>query len=205
MKRMLLILAFLFATLILQAQIYLGFRDSQYVLGGFQSESGFYAEAEHSIYPEHLGYQKIRLYAGYNHCWKTISADVKCYGSTLWNGYYQDFGMLAAGIFNPVACLSIDVSLNPHYDTGVGFHTNFSAGAGVRVHRNLSLIAHYSTIPEFRIPEKRIRVGMWFKVATIEVKPELSIPADEKLKNVRVLFSMKYSFEKGCKSRKIYP
>lgn len=178
------------------AQGYIGFRDVRYVYGGYQFKFGMYMDVEHSIFSEHIGYQKGRLNVGYKHEWKYIDLNAKIYGSSLWNGNYQDAGLLILGIAKPFKIWTVDATVNSHYDTGYGYHTCFSLGTGIKVNKNITMLAHYSTLPEYRESERRVRVGVNFKVRNLEVQPEVSVPVEGKAKTIRVLFGMKYTFKK---------
>ena len=195
MRKIFIICILAMMAIVTNAQGYIGFRDNRYVYGGYQFKFGVYVAVEHSIYSEHFGYQKGRLYVGYEHEWKYADLNAKIYGSTLWNGNYQDAGLLLQVLAKPFKVWTIDATLNPHYDTGIGDYINYSVGTGIKVNKEITLLAHYTTIPEYRESEKRVRVGISFKVDNLEVQPEFSVPVEGKAKNIRVLFSMRYSFK----------
>lgn len=194
MKKSIFFFFFLLSCIELQAQVFLGIRDSRYFQAGYQFEHGTYLNLEHSAFSEIFQYQKIRLGGGYTHNRKDFTLDTNLYGSTLWNGGYHDAGLYIMGDYRIRKPWKIDVALNPHYDTELGYQTCFFVGTSVNVHRDIALTAHYSTIPEYRESEKRVRIGAKLKVANLWVHPVISIPATKDTKNFRVLCSMRYLF-----------
>ena len=194
MRKIFIICILAMMTIVTNAQGYIGFRDNRYVYGGYQFKFGMYVDVEHSVYSDHFGYQKGRLYVGYEQEWKYADLNAKIYGSSLWNGNYQDAGLLLQVLAKPFKNWTVDATLNPHYDTGIGDYINYSVGTGIMVNKDITLLAHYTIIPEYRDSEKRVRVGIIFKVGNLEVKPELSVPVEGKARNMRVLFSMRYTF-----------
>lgn len=142
-----------------------------------------------------LRYQNPRLMLGYA---QTIvdkfSFNINPYASSLWNGDYLDFGVLANAEPKLAPTFAIDITANPHYDTGADDTTCFAVGTTIHVHKDVALVAHYTTIPEYCLSEKRIRAGLDFKVQKLWVRPELSIPVEGVVKTVRVLCSMGYKF-----------
>ena len=57
----------------------------------------------------------------------------------------------------------------------------------------MGLIGQYTTVPEYRMSEKRIRAGFIFKDNNLSVSPIMSIPAKKDFKSMRVLVSMDYT------------
>ena len=194
MRRTLLVLAFLCLAVIQgQAQVFVGLRDSRYAYVGFKFSKGWKVSAEHSVFSEQLGFQKIRLYGEYGHQWGRAGIEVKPYASTLWNGNYQDFGVLISGSIRLFKIWSIDATLNPHEDSEVGYTTCYRVGTSVDVSNHISLLLHYQNIPEYRMPEKRIRIGARFASGKLSATPEISLPTKD-IKNLRVAFGMEYQF-----------
>lgn len=194
MRRLLFILTFLcLAAIQVQAQVFVGLRDSRFAYAGYKFTKGWQVSVEYSIFSEKLGFQKIRLYGAYTHQWERAAIEVEPYASTLWNGDYQDYGILVSGSIHPVKIWSIDGTLNPHEDSEVGYTTCYRVGTSVDVSKHISLLLHYQNIPEYRLPEKRIRVGAKFTSGKLSATPEISLPTKE-IKNLRVAFGMEYQF-----------
>ena len=55
-------------------------------------------------------------------------------------------------------------------------------------------MAQYTTIPEYRLSEKRVRAGFIFSYKELQVTPMLSIPVGEEIKSMRILCSFQYKF-----------
>ena len=117
MKTILIILLSFCGCLCLQAQVFIGVRDTRYIQAGFQFSPDVYLTFEQSVYSENYRYQKSRLYAGYTHSWSKFALDANLYGSTLWNGGYKDVGAHIRSEYKLLKPLAIDATINPHYDT----------------------------------------------------------------------------------------
>ena len=177
------------------AQIHIGLRDNRYARIGYTLKDSYLFTLEHSIYSEKFGFQKARLYVGYKHNWKNLGIQANLYASTLWNGNYQDCGVLATAhyrIFNPWI---VYATLNPHYDSEYDYMTCFTVATDVEVIKGLALTAQYTTIPEYRLSEKRVRAGLHLSYGNLSVTPLLSIPTDGNTKSIRVLCSFSFSFK----------
>lgn len=177
-----------------QAQVYVGLRDTRYVYAGYRFSGNWRISAEQSLFSGHIGFQKIRLYGSYAHQWKYLGCEVKPYVSTLWNGHYQDYGALITGRVYPFKIWCIDATVNPHGDTEEGYTTCYRVGTSVAVSKEIALLLHYQNIPEYRMPEKRFRIGARFVASKLNVTPEISVPATKKAKNIRVMCGMEYLF-----------
>ncbi len=176
-----------------------GIRDSYYI--GVRAAYGghAFAAAEHSVYSYDAKYQYWRLYAG--GMAKVPYADFEgsaFYGRT-WCGSYWSSGALLTARALPPGPVSVTATLNPLYDSGLGYHTCFSAGAAVRIFKPVSLRASYTTIPEFRESERRVRAGVEVRVGGLSVIPELSIPTESRNRSrrLRLLMSFSYTFLAG--------
>lgn len=177
-------------------QFGVGIRDNRFVYGDFTFCKNYEVKLEQSVFSEKIGFQYLRAYIGYKNSYKALSYKADAYfGSTYNRSYYSAGANLSARytLFNRVI---VDARLNPHYDSGAGYNTCFYAGAGVIITRHIDLLAGYSTIPEYRLSEKRIRAGFDFHVSNLSVSPMLSIDVDgaSKGKTLRALVSFRYQF-----------
>ena len=87
--------------------------------------------------------------------------------------------------------------MNPHYDSGYGYKTCYNAGLGVVITSDINIFGRYTTIPEYRMSEKRAHIGLDFHVKNLNVIPVLSIgttATESGSKNLRVLMSFNYRF-----------
>ncbi len=176
-----------------------GVRDSYYV-NAFASVAGrAFASVEHSVYSYEARYQYWRLYAGGMARVPYASFEGSAFYGRTWCGSYWSAGALLTARVLPPGPVSVTATLNPLYDSGFQYHTCFSVGAAVRVCEPVSLLVSYTTIPEFRASEKRVRAGVDVSVGGLSVTPELSIPADpvSRSRRLRLLMSCSYTFSFG--------
>lgn len=110
MKKVLFILALVWGTQCF-AQVNLGLHDTRYAQVGYTYKDCWSATLEHSIYSEHFGNQKVRMYLGYQNSWNWFALNVQAYASTLWNGNYQDAGALLNTDFRVLNRWHIDATL----------------------------------------------------------------------------------------------
>lgn len=181
------------------AQVRLGLRDTYYARLGYTFSGPFSATIEHSLYSEHFINQKARIYFSYDNEWEGFAVSVSPYFSSVWNAQYQDFGAIMRAAVRVIPRCNLDGILNAHFDTQIGYCTCYSFGAEVEVNAHIAVIAHLTNIPEFRMPEKRARIGLSFNVQNLTVSPELSLPLEDKMKTVRVLCGFSFTFEKKQK------
>ena len=175
------------------SQVYLGYRNARHIYAGYNINKSFSAEVEHSLYAEKFGFQRVRLYGNYQSDFNNFGLKVSPYFGTLWNGDYQDFGALVAasytlGRFTPM------LTANPNYDSQLKFKFNYSGMLSVRVINELDIFGEFTTIPEYRISEKRLRLGGDFHVGKLSARPTLSLPVEDGVKSVRVYCDFRFSF-----------
>lgn len=177
---------------------YAGLRNTRYIYGGYRFSDNFKVELNHSLFSEKIGYQAVGAKFGYARSIAKFDLGASVSGSTAWNGSY---GIVSGAIdvrYNPLNVLSFEGTLSPLYDSGYGYNTCFSVGAAVNITRQINIMARYTTIPDYRKSEKRIRGGFGFKVKNLYVEPNVSVPVSgsEKFKNLRVLVNFNYCFIK---------
>lgn len=188
------LLAVLFAATGAYCQIDAGIRDSRYVYGSYTFK-GFTAALEHSLYSEKMGFQRIGIYAGYEGYRRELHYSAYATATTTWNGNYQTAGLLATAYYN-IGSVSVGGTINPLYDSGLKYKTCFRVGAAVRICSPISVLAYYTTIPDYRMSEKRIAGGFDFHSDNLSVRPQLSLSVEQptRFKNLRMLMSMNYRF-----------
>ncbi len=192
MKKALLLLLIFFSSK-LYSQIKICLRDTYYAQVGYITKTNYEIGIEHSLYSEHMRLQKIRLLVGYHYLKNNTSLSAVPYFSTLWNGYYQDCGAYLTGNVCLLKHLYASAIVNPHYDTGIKYMTNYSLGLRVGSYYGLSIVGEYTTIPQYRVSEKLINIGVEVKIGTLWVRPELSLPMSGDRKTGRVICSFGYS------------
>lgn len=192
MKKVLLFLLFVYSSN-LYSQIKIGLRDTYYAQVGYDVNTNYEIGLEHSLYSEHMRFQKIRLLVGYHYTKNNAGISVVPYFSSLWNGYYQDYGAYLTGNVRLVKHLYASAVINPHYDTGIKYMTNYCLGLRVGSYYGISIVGEYTTIPQYRVSEKLINMGVEVKIGTLWVRPELSLPVSGERKTGRVICSFGYT------------
>ena len=189
---LLLILSFLSSSALCQVSI--GIRDTQYAQLGYRFNNTCSIGIEHSLYSDHIDYQKIRLLFGYSFSKDYFKVRVSPYVSTLWGGEYHDYGCYVINELWLLELLGLDFTVNTHYDSQLGFMFCTYAGFAWQICKDFSLLLHYSSIPEFRMKEYRLRAGIKLAMGELWVKPEISLPLTGQIKSCRVLCSFGYCF-----------
>lgn len=191
MKKFIAVLILLLAQS-LMAQIYLGLRDNRYAGIGYVFSSKYDLKIEQSMYPEKLGFQYVRLNANANFSAADLMLSYKLYYGLLYNRDYHDVGGNFRIGYNFIKRLNVYADVNPHYDSGYDYKTNYGFGLKAKVYKGAGFVVGYSTIPEYRQSEKRIRAGLIFEENTLSVSPVISLPAEKDLTTMRVLVSIDY-------------
>lgn len=196
MKKSILSLLFLLACFCADAQFSIGLRESRYAYGSYRIVNNLSVKVEQSLYSEKLVFQRIGIGAEY---YMTLpygfqwSADLM--GATTWNGNYQVVDLDLSVLYR-YRRLGLEATIDPRYDSGLGYETCWQVGGLLQIIRPIAFVARYTTIPLYRMSEKRIAGGLEFKESKLSVRPELSFSLEKatRFKNIRVLVSMNYDF-----------
>lgn len=192
MKKLFVIIVLLFVHSV-SAQVHLCLRDSRYLGVAYHFLDKFDLKLEHSMFPEKLSFQYIRANAEANFSIEYLVISYKLYSGMLYNQNFYDVGADLKMNYTFINRIDLFADVNPHYDSGYEFETNYGVGGSVRVYKGMGLIGQYTTVPEYRMSEKRIRAGFIFKDNNLSVSPIMSIPAKKDFKSMRVLVSMDYT------------
>ena len=189
-------LSFLLLPINLKAQISAGIQESSYMYGRYNFTDNFNIKLEHSLYSEKFGFQRVGIGVGYSKCLPYgFNCNINLMGASTWNGNYQvAFSDINIGYdYRRIGC---NLTIQPRYDSELGYETCWRAGISVKITKPISLIANYTTIPQYRMSEKRISGGIEFDVLNLRVVPAISVSVERPtiLKNMRVLMSMNYDF-----------
>ena len=115
------------------AQFYIGLKDSRYASVGFKWSSGWDIKLDQSIFDESLKYQYIRCTGKYQTRIKYFDFVVSSFvGSTYCNSFY-DFGASFKGICYPLERLGIGAEINPRYDSGYKYKTCYMLGTDFHI------------------------------------------------------------------------
>lgn len=179
-----------------QISISAGGRDNRFIYGELTYRNHWHAKLEESLFAEKIGYQYLRGYAGYTGTWRMIDYGGSLYFGSTYNRYYNSFGARIDAKVHIGRICYVNATLNPHRDSGMGYHTSFLAGGGVKLTKDIDFVAAYTTIPEYRMWEKRIRGGFDIHVSKLSVRPELSVSGSgtDKEKSIRALIGFRYDF-----------
>ncbi|MDE6249866.1 MAG: hypothetical protein K2M29_09190 [Paramuribaculum sp.] len=177
-------------------QVEIGLQNSRYGYLGYTLKDHWNFRLRQSLFSERMRYQQIQLEAAYLGSIGHFDYSGGIYGSTEWGGDWRTGGVKIRGQFNTLKRLHINATINPHYDSEYDYTTCFSVGAEVDIIKSISILASYTTIPDYRKSEKRIHGGASFHVGQLSVTPEISIPvsSSERLKQMRILTSFGYKF-----------
>lgn len=195
MRRFGCLLLLLMGCILVRAQFYIGLRDSKYAVAGYQWDSGWQVQLDQSIFETNLRSQYIRGGGGfqfYHNRYFDFMASAFA-GTTYCNNFY-DFGARIDGSYLPLKWLELDAGINPRYDSDYGYETTYLVGLKFHINDEIALLSQYSTIPEYRISEKRARLGLEFKVKNLAVAPMISVPVKGNTLNLRILVGLKYEF-----------
>lgn len=195
MKRTLLTLIAMLAVCLSWGQVSVGTRDNQYFYGSYQYK-GWNVKLEESVYAEKIGFQYLRLYGGYTLFNPTWSISAQPYFGSTYNGDYQSMGCMLEGKYTLEDKYHFAVVVNPHYDTGYKYKTNFKLSAGMDLTHQIGIKAEYQEMPIYRMKEKRVKGGFIFKTGNLSVSPQLSIPAEGAINNIRCIVDFHYCFKK---------
>ena len=194
MKRFFIVFLSMMVSTISWAQFSVGTRDNQYFYGEYQYK-GWNVKLEESVYAEKIGFQYLRLYAGYLLDEAQWSISANPYFGTSYNGNYYSTGCILEGKYHLNEKYHFKATLNPHYDSGYKYKTCYRIGAGMDISNHIGIKAEYQDIPIYRMKEKRVKGGFVFKTGNISVSPQLSIPAEGVVNNIRCIVDFRYSFK----------
>jgi len=181
------------------AQISLGVRDNKYVLVGYTLKEHYLFQLDQSNYSSKVGAQYIRGSLGYRYEINALKYVGHVYFGSAYDRTYHNAGALAFIDYNPFKLVSLYGAVNPHYDSYYKFNICYRIGLVGHIYKDIDLLAYYTTIPEYRQSEKRIRVGANFHVNNLWVEPTISIPTENPIKSVRFLVSFGYTFKNNLK------
>lgn len=175
-----------------QRAILLGVRDNEYARIGYKDKKNWYILAEHSVFVTKLKNQVINGYAGYKGALKELQYNGCVYGGVHYRRLYKMMGGMIEVQYPILPWCNIFGGVRPHYDSSYGYDTAFKAGLSFVLHKAISFRGEFTSYPEYRLCEKRIKVGLDFKVMNLNVSPEVSIPVESNMETTRLLMSFKY-------------
>lgn len=173
-----------------------GIENTRLLYGKYTYKNFLSAKLNVSVYSEKFGFQYIRGTIGYFTKIKNFNLSGEYFFGSAFNGNYFNTAvqLKADAVF--VKRLLIDARLLPWYDSGFGYTTTFEARIGCKITDKIDIKAGYTTVPEYRMSEKRIIGGFDFHVEHLNVSPYISFgrSADTGGNNIRLLFDFGYKF-----------
>jgi len=197
MKYHLLVFLCCFVTIALSAQnISIGMRDNQYANIQYVSKLGLLAEIENSIFSTKIKHQHIRGTIGYKHDFKHLTGDIRAYYGTAYDNDYDAYGVKILAKKSFLQKWGAELALNPHNDSDYGYTTCYGVSLHRYIFKEIAVELTSSNIPEYRETVNRVKAGLIFNSGNLRVRPQISIPTEGHMKNIRVLFSFDYQFNK---------
>ena len=194
-------------------QIEFGLRDNQFIRADFivaiaNNEYHAYIMGwEQSLLNVKMKEQSGRIFAGYRYTKSNFLAKAIIYGGTEYDRRWQVFGTLLNGLYR-WNYFGVGASLNPNYDTNLGFQLNYDIETSITVLKEsivsfglqqVEVTASFGNIPEYRDNIQNMRVGLKFTSGNLWVHPEVCIPGfgdkDRTSNRIRVLCNMGWNFK----------
>ena len=178
------------------SQFAVGIENTRLVYGQYTYKNHLIAKLNVSVYSEPLVYQYLRASIGYKTRFKNFGIHGEYFFGSAFNGKYYNTGARIKADATLIKRLLLEASFVPWYDSGYGYKTCFDAKIGCKITDHIDIKAGYTTIPEYRMSEKRILGGFDFHVEHLYVAPYLSLGTNSGSggKNLRVIFNFGYTF-----------
>lgn len=174
----------------------IGIENTRLIFGQYTYKDHYTARINVSAYSEKPGYQYVRASFGYKRSLSAVNLEGKAFFGSAFNGSYYNTGAIVSADTRLAGRLLLDAVLAPWYDSGFGYTTCWEAKIGCVITNHIDIKAGYTTLPEYRMDEKRVLFGFDFHVSQLYVEPYLSIgtKASDGGKNIRVVFGFGYRF-----------
>lgn len=185
-------LIIIISTSIYSQTIFMGVRDNQFVQLGYIDKQNWFVIAENSVFVTKMKNQSFNGYLGYKNAIFNINYMGCIYGGLHYNKLYNSYGGIVELDYDTFSWLRIKGGIRPHYDSDYGYRTAFLGALSFRVHEDISLQVEYSNYPEYRLCESRLKAGALFEVKRLSIKPEISVPTEGNMENIRLLMSFGY-------------
>lgn len=178
------------------SQFSVGIEKTRLIYGQYLYKNHLKARLNMSVYSEKFGFQYFRANIGYQTNIKNILLSGDYFFGSAFNGTYFNTGAnlnVSAELFKR---LLLAAQLSPWYDSGYGYTSCWEAKIGCKIITQIAIKIGYTTVPEYRMSEKRILGGFDFMVSKLYVSPYLSIGTKSNTggRNIRVLFDFGYNF-----------
>lgn len=197
MKKILLAILVTMVSFQAMSQISVGIRNNRFINVSYLYKDHYSIKLEQSVFSESFGLQYMRGYVGYQTALGDFQLKGSAYFGATFNRLYFSTGTSADVRFRPSQWLIVDARLTPHYDSGFGYTTCYYGGIGCGITKQIDILAAFTNIPEYRMPEKRFNIGFDFHVKNLKVIPRLSlnISRNSGPKSLRPLIDLEYTFQ----------
>lgn len=193
-KNLFLLLLAITGSLSLSGQtLKLGLRDNQYGYAAYRFENNFSIKLEHSLFTERIGYQYVKVFVGYEANLKPVKISFEPYYGRTYNGSFYNLGGLISCTYPVTDILQLKGVVNPNYDSKFKYETCFGIEGQAKLLKDIAFVAEFTNVPEYRMKEDRVKLGLLFKVDQLWVKPCISLET-KGAKTTRVLTSFEYTF-----------
>lgn len=179
-----------------RSQFAVGIENTRLVYGKYTYNEHLTVKLNLSAYSEKIAYQYVRATVGY----RTTVSNLNLEGSGFWgssfNGFYYNAGAKIAGDMVLAKRLILETSLVPWYDSGYKYTTCWDGKVGCIITYHINIKMGYTTIPEYRMSEKRLIGSLDFHVSNLYVTPYITVGTKSSAggRNIRVGFGFEYRF-----------
>lgn len=174
----------------------LGVRNSRYVMAGYELPAGHCGlELEHGLQAVNIKRQQVRASLFWHDAWLggRMAARASAFCSTTWSGTYSMTGVHLSAAYSPLWRVTAELSVNPYYDTEYRWITAWSAGLRGALTRQAALFCTYTTVPDYRLSERRIHAGAAITVGNLSAEAAVSVPLSHTpAQSLRLLCSFRY-------------
>lgn len=201
-RRVFFLTGMLMSACVVHAQFFLGTRESSYLQAGYRHNSHWQVTGEFSVFSDLAKRQYARLILGYDtFSVSNLSLSFHTYYGTSFCQSFYNLGLLFHFSYSlpTKSHTTLYATFNPAYDSDLHYETYFTTGFIQHLFKALSFRSEYTTIPEYRMSERRIRFGLQFCLASkdlgkLQVSPLISIPIHHENYAVRLGVDSRYFF-----------
>lgn len=159
---------------------------------------GFSSRFKHSVIADKVIYQNFRIEGGYSIQTNFIDLTCDLFYSSEWTFDNYNIGSqvtFISHLFNDY--VNFGASYTPYYDNTYKYNNGWAFSGKITITNDISLIAEYGKIPEYRIAYRKIFLGINFIVQNLSVSPILEIPLynnEPHLSHTQLIFNLCYVF-----------
>lgn len=178
------------------SQFSVGIDNTRLIYGKYTYKNHLSAKLNVSAYSEKISFQYVRGTIGYKNSLKCFNFEGSYFFGSALNRFYYNTGANITGEVILIKRLLLDATLSLWYDSGFGYKTCWEGRIGCKITDHINIRLGYTTIPEYRMSEKRFIGGFDFHVSNLYVSPYITAgtKSSEGGKNIRVGFGFEYKF-----------